>query len=190
MENKIIGDWQYDDYALKIESTPASQFLKDMTTADRKEKKSTYENVEDSLLYSRSYVISFVKKNYRYYMVCCLTRINDELYADIQSISSEPLNKSTAPDNNSFFNTGSYINSHSIAKIILHSNEMEIRFLNGDFIAKELSTGSMAIKYEKDDLFNLMLVTASSNELHQFLNKYGRDERLYSRTNTVTLKKI
>lgn len=189
-ENKITGNWQYKDYALKIESTPASQFFKDMTTANKKENKSNYENAEDSLLYSRSYVISFVKKNYKYYMVCCLTRINNELYGDIQAVTSESLNRSTANDNNALFNTGSYINSHSIAKIILNNNEMEIRFLNGDLISSQIKNGTMAIKYERDDLFNLMLVTASPDELRQFISKYGNDKRLYSQENTVILKKI
>ena len=46
------------------------------------EKKSAYDSKEDSLLYSRSYIIDFTKNNYRYYMVCCLTRIGDDLYAD------------------------------------------------------------------------------------------------------------
>jgi hypothetical protein len=120
-------------------------------------------------------------------MACCLIRINGDLYADIQAVSSEPLNKSTT---NALFSSGSYLNSHTIAKIILHDNEMEMRFLNGDFISNQLNNGSIAIKYEKDDLFNLMLITASPDELQQFISKYGKDERLYSSKNTITLKKI
>jgi len=53
-----------------------------------------------------------------------------------------------------------------------------------------LNNGTAAVRYEKDDLFATTLITASSDELRQFLTRYGNDERLYSSKNTVTLKKI
>jgi hypothetical protein len=53
-----------------------------------------------------------------------------------------------------------------------------------------LKKGTLAIKYEKDDLFETDLITASSMDLQRLLAKYGRDERLYDKENTITLKKI
>ena len=191
-DNRIIGDWQYDDLTMKIESVPASSFFKNMTSAkvNGEEKKSIYDSKEDSLLYSGSYIIDFTKNNYRYYMVCCLTRIGKDFYADIEPLVAELANKPTGNSSNDLFNEGSYITTHSIAKVIFRGSEMEFRILNGDFIKEQLSNGTAAIKYERDELFSTTVITSSSDELRQFLSRYGNDERLYSPKNTVILKKI
>jgi hypothetical protein len=190
-DDRITGNWQHDDMTMKIETVPTSTFLKNMTStkANGEEKKSNYDSKEDSLLYSRSYIVDFTKNNYRYYMVCCLTRIGQDLYADMEPIIAEPVNKPTPSDIDDLFNGGKYITTHSIAKVIFRGNELELRILNGDFIKEQLKNGTAAVKYEKDDLFATTLITASSDELRQFLTRYGNDERLYSSKNTITLKK-
>ena len=191
-DNRITGNWRHDDMTMKIETVPTSSFFKKLTSAkvNGEEKKSVYDSKEDSLLYSISYIIDFTKNNYRYYMVCCLTRIGDDLYADMEPLSAESVNKSTASDIDDLFSGGSYTTTHSIAKLIFRGGELELRILNGDFIKEQLSNGNAAVRYEKDDLFATTLITASSDELRQFLTKYGNDERLYSSKNTITLKKI
>ena len=191
-DNRITGSWQHDDMTMKIETVPTSSFLKKLTAAkvNGEEKKSAYDSKEDSLLYSRSYIIDFTKNNYRYYMACCLTRIGDDLYADMEPLTAEPVNKTTDSDIDNLFNGGSYTTTHSIAKLIFRGSELELRILNGDFIKERLNNGTAAVRYEKDDLFATTLITASSGELRQFLTKYGNDERLYSSKNTLTLKKI
>ena len=77
-----------------------------------------------------------------------------------------------------------------MAKVVFNGNHMEFRFLDSDFIRNQLINGRVGIKFEKDDLFRTSLITASSNDLQQFLRKYGNDERLYNKENTVTLNKI
>jgi len=191
-DDRITGNWQHDDLIMKIESVPTSSFLKKISSAkdNGAEKKSVYDSKEDSLLYSRSYIIQFSKNNYQYYMVCCLTHICDDLYADIEPLTAEPLNKPTESNTDDLFNGGSYTTTHSIAKLFVRGNELELHVLNGDFIKEQLKNGTAAVRYEKDDLFATTLITASSEELRQFLSKYGNDERLYSSKNTITLKKI
>lgn len=191
-DNRITGNWRHDDITMKIETIPTSSFFKKLTSAkvNGEEKKSVYDSKEDSLLYSISYIIDFTKNNYRYYMACCLTRIGDALYADMEPLSAESVNKSTTSDIDDLFSGGSYTSTHSIAKLIFRSGELELRILNDDFIKEQLSNGNAAVRYEKDDLFATTLITASSDELRQFLSKYGNDERLYSSKNTITLKKI
>ena len=191
-DNRITGNWQHDDMTIKIETVPTSSFLKNIASAkvNGEEKKSNYDSKEDSLLYSRSYIIDFTKNNYRYYMVCCLTHIGDDLYADIEPLTAEPVNKTTASDIDDLFNGGHYTTTHSIGKLVFRGSELELRILNGDFIKEQLNNGTAAVKYEKDDLFSTTVITSSSGELRQFLTKYGNDERLYSSKNTITLKKI
>lgn len=191
-DNRITGDWQHDDMTIKIEAVPTSSFLKNIASAkvNSEEKKSNYDSKEDSLLYSRSYILDFTENNYQYYMVCCLTRVGDDLYADIEPLIAGPVNKSPANNMDDLFNGGKYTTTHSIAKVIFRRNELELRVLNGDFIEEQLNNGTAAVKYEKDDLFSTTVITSSSGELRQFLTKYGNDERLYSSKNTITLKKI
>jgi hypothetical protein len=191
-DNRITGNWQHDDMTMKIETVPTSSFLKKLTAAkvNGEEKKSAYDSKEDSLLYSRSYIIDFTKNNYRYYMVCCLTRIGDDLYADIEPLTAEPVNKTTASDIDNLFNGGSYTTTHSIAKVIFRGSELELRILNGDFIKERLNNGLRQSDTKRMICFRHTVITASSDELRQFLTKYGNDERLYSSKNTITLKKI
>jgi hypothetical protein len=190
-DDRITGNWQHDDLAVKIESVPTSSFLKENGTGSDiggKKAETAYGTIEDSLLYSRSYLIEFSTNNYRYYMLCCLTHIGHDLYADLQPSDAEPLD--TASDVSDMFGGGSYTTTHSIAKIFPRGNVLELRILNGDFIKEQLNNGAAAIRYEKDDLFATTLITASSQELRQFLSKYGKDERLYSSKYTITLKRI
>ena len=45
----------------------------------------------------------------------------------------------------------------------------------------------MKIKHETDDLYDTFLITASTNELQQFIQKYGNDDRFFNKENSVTL---
>jgi len=190
-DNRIAGNWQHDNMIIKIEPVPTSSFLKNISSAkvNGEEKKSNYDSKEDSLLYSNGYIMDFSKNNYRYYMVCCLTRIGNNLYADMQPLIAGPMNKPNATDDENLFSGGNYMTTHSIARLVVRENELQLSVLNDDFIKDQLNKGSAAIRYEKDDLFGTVLITASSTELRQFLAKYGNDERLYSSKNTITLKK-
>jgi len=191
-DSRITGNWQNNNMTFKIETVPTSFFFQKMTSAkiNGEEKKSDYDSKEDSLLYSNSYIIDFIKNSYRYYMVCCLTHIGNDLYVDMQPLTAEPVNGPTARGSDDLFSGGNYMTTHSIAKVIFHGNDLQLRILNSDFIKNQLINGSAAIKYEKDVLFATTSITSSSSQLRQFLSKYGNDERLYSPKNTITLTKI
>lgn len=191
-DNRLTGNWQCEDLSLKIESIPGSQFFKDILKSNStpEEKKSIYDSKEDSMLYSKSYILDFAKNGYRYHMICSLIKLDENIFADIEPIDAKPLNSPAAKDVDDLFNGGAYISSHSIAKVVFHDNQTEFRFLDSDFIRDQLKNGRVAIKYEQDELFQTNLITSSAKDLQQFLTKYGNDERLYSKENTVTLKKI
>ena len=194
-EPGITGNWQYKDLQVKIESLPTSVFFKTLKAADTtnlQEKKPVFDSPEDSLLYTRSYVVGFIKNDYQFYMICSLVRLGNVLYADLEPIDVAVVESITGKDKEAagLFSGGSYISSHSIAKVLISGNEIQFRFLNGGFISDQLNSGRLAIKYEKDDLFQTSLITSSSKDLQQFLVKYGKDERLYNKENTVTLTKI
>ncbi len=192
MDNRVKGVWQQDDKTpVTVEEIVKSNLFQNSNkaTVGKQEENLGFDNKEDSLLYSKSYLISFSKSGYNYYMIASLTRINNELYTDITPLSSVATSK---PGNKTddLFNNMPYMPSHTIARISFHNSTMEIKFLNGNFIKNQLEKGAMAVKYESDPLFNTALVTASPVELQQFIAKYGNDERLYSAENTITLTKI
>jgi len=191
-DSRIAGNWQFEDLQIKIESIPVSDFYKDLLISikAKDEIKSAFESKEDSMLYSNSYVADFIKNGYRYYMICSLVKLGDDVFANIEPVWAKPVNKLTENDSDDLFSGGSYITSNSIAKLVFKGNEMEFRFIDPGYIREQLKKGTLAIKYEKDDLFSTDLITASSIDLQHFLAKYGKEERLYNKENTVTLKKI
>jgi len=194
-EPKVAGNWRYKDMQVKIESLPTSVFFKTIIAADTTNlpgKKPVFDSPEDSLLYTRSYVVGFIKNDYQFYMICSLVRLGNVLYADLEPVDVAALKSTTGKgkDADGLFSGGSYITSHTIAKLIIAGNEIQFHFLDGGFISDQLNSGRLAIKHEKDDLFHTSLITSSSKDLQQFLVKYGKDERLYNKENTVTLTKI
>lgn len=191
-DDRITGTWQLDDLQIRIESIPVSNFYKGLVASvkTKEEKKSVFDNAEDSVLYSNSYVADFVKNGYQYYMICSMVKLGNSLFANIEPVDATPENATAEKDAEDILNGGSYISSNSIAKLVFKENEMELLFINQEFVRSQLKNGRLAIKYEKDDLFLTDLITASSTDLQHFLAKYGNDERLYRKENSVTLKKI
>jgi len=191
-DNRITGNWQYEDFQVKIESIPVSDFYKDILASMKAkgEMKSAFDSKEDSILYSNSYVANFIRNGYRYYMICSLVKLGNDLFANIEPVEAKPVEKPTEKDIDDLFSGGSYKTSNSIAKLVFKGDENEFRLIDPGFIREQLTKGTLAIKYEKDDLFSTDLITASSMDLQRLLAKYGRDERLYNKENTVTLKKI
>ena len=177
---------------IKIESIPVSNFYKELLASvkAKEEVKSAFDSKEDSILYSNSYVAEFEKDGYRYYMICSLVKLGNNLFVNIEPVEAKPINTPNEKDTEELFSGGSYMTSNSIAKLVFTENEIEFRFINPDFIRSQLKNGRLAIKYEKDDLFNTDLITASSSDLQHFLSKYGNDQRLYNKENSITLKKI
>jgi len=191
-DNRITGNWQFEDLQIKIESIPVSDFYKDIVASIKAkgEIKSAFDGKEDSILYSNSYVAEFIRNGYRYYMICSLVKLGNDLFANIEPVGASQVNKPTGNDSDELFSGGSYITSNSVAKLVFNGNEMEFRFIDPGFIREQLKKGTLAIKYEKDDLFETDIITASSLDLQHFLVKYGKEERLYNKENTATLKKI
>jgi len=192
-DNRVRGTWQQDNKSIfTIEDVLKSEFFKRITkaTVGKEEMYLGFDNKEDSLLYSKSYFMSYTKSGYTYHMMVSLVQLNNEIYADISPLAAQIDDTSKSKETVDLVFDLPYMPTHTIAKITFANSSMTIKFLNGDFIKNQLAEGSMAVKYESDPLFNTALITASSAELQQFIIKYGNDERLYSNENTITVKKI
>ena len=80
------------------------------------------------------------------------------------------------------------LQSYTIARIRFgNSNTIKLEFINGDFLYNQINAGRMKIKHETDELFGTFLITASTSELQQFIQKYGNDDRFFDKENSVTL---
>ena len=81
-----------------------------------------------------------------------------------------------------------FLQSYTIARIrFSNSNTIKLDFINGDFLYKQINAGRMKLKHETDELYDTFLITASTNELQQFILKYGNDDRFFDKENSVTL---
>ena len=191
-DSRVTGNWQLENLQINIESIPVSIFYKELVASARtkEENKSVFDSEKDSLLYSNSYVADFVKNGYQYFMICSLIKLGNNLFANLEPVDAKPVNAANPKYREDLFGGGSYMSSNTIARVVFRSNEMAFQFINPDYVRSQLTNGRMAINYERDNLFNTDLITASSADLQLFLTKYGSDQRLYSKENSVTLKKI
>ena len=64
---------------------------------------------------------------------------------------------------------------------------IKLDFIDGDFLYKQINAGRMKLKHETDELYDTFLITASTYELQQFIQKYGNDDRFFDKENSVTL---
>ena len=126
-----------------------------------------------------------MKDGIQYDLLGSLIRLSGQLFMNFSAINSKLVND-TAKDHS--LDPGNSINTYTIARVqILNSNKLQVDFLDGGFIYDQVKSGFLKIKNERDDLYDTFLITASPDELRQFLAKYGNDSRLYNKENSVTL---
>lgn len=189
LDDQISGTWKHDKLDIKVVAFPESDLYKELTRNSKSDSKQIFDKKEDSLLAMKSYVIEFIKSGYRYYMLGSLTRIGDDTYINIQPAFASAIKPVSEKDVMNFLMSLGYIPSQSIARVDFKGSELHFRFFNGEFIREQMQEGRLAIKHENDELFGSAVITASAEDLRSYISKYGDDERLYSKENTVILKK-
>jgi len=190
-EPRVTGLWQQEEKTIEIQPVKQSELANEFNQLwNGKDKKQLSEqDKKDSILYyEKSYVLSFIKSDVKYFMLVNFIPLNNELYADIYPLAMMNTDTSNKKEINEYDGEFGYTSSHTFAKLIFAgSNSIELRFLDGGFIAGQIGKGRVAIKNEKDELSGAILITASTEELQRFILKYGKDERLYDRKNSVIL---
>jgi hypothetical protein len=188
-DNRIIGKWKNDEQQIDVQLFSKSDFYKrhkDDFEKELKGKERTDKTMRDSVVYSKSYNIQYVKDGVQYDLLGGLIRINGQLFMDFTPINSAPVNNDLSKDIS--MDPGSSLNANTIAKVEIQSpNTLKIDFIDGGFIYDQVKAGHLKIKNERDELYDTFLITASSIELQKFLEKYGKDKRFYNKENSVTL---
>jgi hypothetical protein len=187
-DSRLKGSWTDGTSTYRIESLPESHLLTDSKDPNKQLSIGRSSgNGEDSIFFANSYAITVVKNGVEYIMSGTLSRIDDQLFIDFMSLG---LRHGTEDGSGFEFNTD-YLPTFSIAQLSFEGKDkIVLKFLNGDFIKEQIVKGNLRLKHERDDLFNLFLITASSYDLQQFLEKYGHDDRMYVQdgSNTLTRK--
>ena len=190
-DERLAGKWKSDDREFIVQQFYKSNLYKlhqkeieDAIGSEKKEK--TGKATGDSILYSKSYIIEYIKGGIQYDLLGSLIRLNGQLFMNFSPLNSSNIN--TAKD--SSLDPASSLSTCTIAKVkIINSNTLKIDFLDGGFIYDQINSGHLKIKNERDDLYDTFLITASTEELRRFLEKYGNDSRLYGKENSVTLNR-
>lgn len=176
-DNRITGRWQHDGQVIQIENIDRESRISSGTMERSGNKK-------DSVFFSKTYNVVFEEKGIRHVMSGALTRIDKNLYFELMPLFiSDP----EQPDGSGYEYAFDYMGSFTFGKLNINNNNLTLQFLNGDFIKEQINNGTMRIRHEKDKLFGRFLITASSAEMQQFLQKYGNDDRLFSSKNSITL---
>lgn len=137
------------------------------------------------ILYFRSYVIKYTKDKIEYNMLGSMVKLNGQFFINFSAIDFN-----TDKDNKPAFEVTStdLLATHTIARVqFANSNTVKLDFIDGGFLYEQVKAGRMKIKNERDDLYDTFLITASTDELQQFIQKYGNDDRFFNKENSVTL---
>ena len=184
IDSRLTGTWNSDgqDYTIQkaFESNFYKEHKKDLTGPSFK---------RDSILFSKSYVIHYIKNKIEYDLYGSMIQLNGEYFMNFTNADLKEDDSSSTIGEMEVCPT-CLLESYTIARIrFSNSNTMKLDFIDGDFLYKQINAGRMKLKHETDELYDTFLITASTNELQQFILKYGKDDRFFNKENSVTLNR-
>ena len=181
-DSRLPGKWMTtDSTSFIVQKIMDSKFKPTLEELNRHE----YTKA-DSLFFTKLYVLSFRENNLNYSWFAGIVKIHEQYYINLapEDCLNDSFEEAYRLDGQSFLNTS------SIAKLEWkNNNELSLNFLNGDKLKEIILNGNALIAYEYDPLFDSFVITASSNELEKFLEKYGDNEYLYKGGRIINLRK-
>jgi hypothetical protein len=186
---KVEGNWENKDGNYKVyrffKSEIYERLINDMHSF-KGDTNSIDQNMKDSIRYSKGYIIEYTRKNIRHYMFGAFIRLNGNLFINLTPVGAMQASDSSGD----FIESNSSIETNTFARVQLTGNhKMQIDFIDGEFLQKQIEAGRMKLKHESDDLYETFLITASTKDLQQFLVKYGNDSRFFNKENSVILNR-
>jgi len=192
VDDRLVGTWNSDgqDYEVQkfFDSDLFKYIKKEMDkykgNADKELSKKEMEDFAP-ILYFKSYVIKYTKDKIEYLMFGSMVKLNGQFF-----INFTPVDINTDKNNGQAFEIilTDRLATHTIARVqFTNSNTVKLDFIDGGFLYDQVKAGRIKIKNERDDLYDTFLITASTDELQQFIQKYGNDDRFFNKENSVTL---
>lgn len=190
-DNRVIGNWTHDNEVFKIEPFLGSEFARELDKLAMNRKGSmdlpAGDQKIDSVFYNKLYMVTFERNGATYYMGAGLIKLGNSLFMDLFPAA---MYDTKVKDNlaNPYSINYDYQGGFTVAKVYINSNQqLTLKFIDGSFVKEQILAGRMRLKHEKDQLFDTFIITASTNELRQFVEKYADDERVFSKDGTIVL---
>ena len=180
-DSRLTGTWNSDGQDYTIQKFFESDLYK-----KHREALFGFSIKPDSILNSKSYIVRYMKNKIKYDLYGSMIKLNGEYFmnfinADLNDDDSSSISEREICPN-------CLLQSYTIARIrFSNSNTIKLDFIDADFLYKQINAGRMKLKHETDDLYDTFLITASTYELQQFIQQYGKDDRFFSKENSVTL---
>jgi hypothetical protein len=194
----VVGVWTGEDQTVKIEKAIGSEIF--LFNEDNSKKKKTPEQELKEMpagernVLQNGYIVNFYADGKGYYMALLFTSINGDLFAQLQPLQAfvmkenEKLSSRMGNAKEYPVKLGSeFIETYTFAKVSINNNVMIVKFIDYNFLDKQLKAGTIGIRYEDDNVFQNRLITASTEDLQKFISKYGKDARLYTKESTLVL---
>jgi len=192
IDDRLAGTWNSDGQDYEVQKFFDSDLFKYIKKEMDKykgnaDKELSEKEMEDfaPMLYFKSYVIRYTRDKKEYVMFGSMVKLNGQYF-----INFAPIDINTDKNKEQAFEVTSTdrLATHTIARVqFTNSNTLKLDFIDGGFLYDQVKAGRMKIKNERDDLYDTFLITASTDELQQFIQKYGNDDRIFSKENSVTL---
>src|SRR5688572_17222911 len=189
VDDRLAGTWNSDGQDYEVQKFFDSDLFKYIKKEMDKykgnaDKKLSEKEMEDfaPMLYFKSYVIKYTKDKTEYVMFGSMVKLNGQFFINFAPIDiNTDKNKEQASEI-------TWLATHTIARVQFpNPNSLKLDFIDGGFLYDQVKAGRMKIKNERDDLYDTFLITASTDELQQFIQKYGNDVRFFNKENSVTL---
>ena len=191
-DNRLEGGWEQDGEQYIVQKVFNSDFFKKNQKDLEKSRKEnngqlSEKDKRDSVLFSKSYLIKYSKDGIQYLLFGSLIKLNGRLFMNFKPVDMTELDTSKAEIE---INLSNRLDSYTIARVqFTNNNIMKLDFIDGGYLYDQIKAGHMKIKNETDELYDTFLITASTTELQQFLEKYGNDSHFFNKENSVTLNR-
>lgn len=189
-DNRIEGAWQQDNQEYIVEKIFNSDFYKKNKKDLEKSRKEnngqlSEKDKKDSVLFSKSYLIKYTRDGIQYLLFGSMIKLNGGFFMNFTPVD---MTSKDSSNNETEIDLANRINSYTIARVqFSKTNTLQLDFIDGGYIYDQIKAGRLKIKNETDELYDTFLITASTRELQQFLEKYGDDNRFFNKENSVTL---
>lgn len=185
-ESKLTGHWMDSENA-NWTISPFAEFL----LKENQKSNPTELDADDLKLYNEykeGYVANFKKDSTETTYLAMPFKINNQLFLDFIPIEDREFNES---DNNLY--KMHLISIHTLAKVDIESDSsVSIKWLAQSKLEALLKENKIKIKYETVGVDETILLTASSEELVKFIEKYmaSEDEDKWKTDVELNLKRI
>lgn len=181
-DQSLAGFWKFDTTIVYIENFLRSPYRDTGIMYDAILRPRTAAERRSAELASKTYMISYYREGLLYSLEGQLSRINGAPYMQLtphQIVNDEQLTGSTH-----------YNKAYIIAKLNIGKNEITASFPDGGKIKDLILSGQSNLKHEYEELFDVFVITASTNDLRKEIRKHAKDNSFFPSANVVTLKRV